>query len=385
MNIYSKILICFSIFFAIVGCNKENEITGSGETEIGITNKYIHFDAGIDTRAALVEGTIMQEDFYVLGYEYRGSWGSNISQATPTVFDFTPQKVTYSSGLYTYSPVKSWSGNTYSFMAYTPDNDNISLFDSDNDDIKEGNPYITYNLPLGNDPTQMVDIMTAAEYELNADNSPSVVLEMSHRLSAIDITARNFIDEIDHDSNPATYDKFVYVDISYLQLTLLDVANTSAKIYLDPAVPTEYIVKDNIVTPTQLSYTYVQNNTVSNKGEWVLDTFTVTNNNDTDYFPDKTATQLISHNNASLLLIPQSEYLHAKLNVIYSKKYREGNNWVTIENSTTISENDITFNRALVEGRRYFIEITFTSDAITTNVLAAEEWDREQNVTHEFE
>ena len=53
--------------------------------------------------------------------------------------------------------------------------------------------------------------------------------------------------------------------------------------------------------------------------------------------------------------------------------------------STTSSTNAITFSRSLVEGRRYFIEITFTSDAITTDVLAAEEWDMVRNVIHEFE
>ena len=382
MNIYSKIIICSSLLFALVGCNKENEITGSGENEIDITNKYIHFDAGVATRASLVEGTVLQQNFNVLGYEYRGTWESNISMAWPSVFNSTPQLVTYSSGLYTYSPIKSWSGNTYSFMAYTPSNENITLFDGEG--VKEGKPYITYNLPLGNDPTKMVDLMTAAVYELNADNSPSVVLDMHHRLSAIDITARNFIDEYDHDNNPSTDDKFVYVDISQLKLTLLDVANTSAKIYLDSNEPSEYNVADNPEAPTQLSYIYVKNSE-SNRGEWVLNNFTVTNNNDVDNFPDKTATQLISYNDASLLLIPQTEYLHATLEITYSKKYKDGAQWITIENSTTSSTNAITFSRSLVEGRRYFIEITFTSDAITTDVLAAEEWDMVRNVIHEFE
>jgi hypothetical protein len=45
----------------------------------------------------------------------------------------------------------------------------------------------------------------------------------------------------------------------------------------------------------------------------------------------------------------------------------------------------MTFDKKLQEGRRYFIEFTFTSDAVSINVVAADEWDDKTDIRYEFE
>jgi hypothetical protein len=42
------------------------------------------------------------------------------------------------------------------------------------------------------------------------------------------------------------------------------------------------------------------------------------------------------------------------------------------------------FDRGLLEGRRYFIQINFTSDAVSVNIIAADEWNEKPQVNHEF-
>ena len=54
---------------------------------------------------------------------------------------------------------------------------------------------------------------------------------------------------------------------------------------------------------------------------------------------------------------------------------------------------DINFSKELIEGRRYYIELTFTSDAVSVNIVAADEWNfidkdgdgKSDNIDYEFE
>ena len=69
--------------------------------------------------------------------------------------------------------------------------------------------------------------------------------------------------------------------------------------------------------------------------------------------------------------------------------YKDSNgNWVTLD-ATPITPNadelKINFNKSLNEGSRYFIEMTFTSDAVSVSVVAADEWDPKEDVNHDFE
>ena len=61
--------------------------------------------------------------------------------------------------------------------------------------------------------------------------------------------------------------------------------------------------------------------------------------------------------------------------------YLENGNEVTID-PYPISD----FNRILEAGYRYYIEITFTSDAVSINITAADKWDDlKEDVELEFE
>ena len=53
------------------------------------------------------------------------------------------------------------------------------------------------------------------------------------------------------------------------------------------------------------------------------------------------------------------------------------------------------FERPLLEGRRYYIQLNFTTDAVSVNIVAADEWNEDRNgdgivddkdkIYHEFE
>ena len=45
----------------------------------------------------------------------------------------------------------------------------------------------------------------------------------------------------------------------------------------------------------------------------------------------------------------------------------------------------INFDKPLIEGRRYYIELTFTSDAVSVNIVAADEWNTKPDIQYEFE
>ena len=108
-------------------------------------------------------------------------------------------------------------------------------------------------------------------------------------------------------------------------------------------------------------------------------------------------------NASSLLLIPQTELLHGTIALTYKKKrkanpsdtewlYQKANgDWVyreagDLENDFLYSPAlNVNFSKELGEGRRYYIELTFTSDAVSVNIIAADEWNTLPDVKHEFE
>lgn len=377
----------FLITASFIGCSKAN--IDNGEVSIELNKGYIHFDAEVLTRGALVEGNTLQESFYVLGYQYRGDWKSNKAQAKPNVFYdnndqlVLPQIVNYAGGLYTYTPIQAWTGNTYSFFGYYPTNNSyIKLFQGGG--LEEGEPYITYTLPTGNDPRSLVDVMTCYSLNANAD-VPSVNMEMHHRLSAIDVCAYNYY-VYDHDNNKQTEAKPVTITITDLQVKLKDV-NTSAKIYLsqDDEAPSPIYSKGE--TQTDLDYTLVGSQ------EWAADSFVIAPNTKTD------ANERViknAANNLSVILIPQApaatDRLNAEISIQFKKSYKDDYGNVVYlhdgDNSEDLIFNperfSLTFNTLLQEGRRYYINLTFTSDAVSASLIPDQEWD-DKNVNHDFE
>ena len=368
-----------------VGCNNDVEVP-SNEIDIPLdpSKHYIHFDAGITTRGALVEGNILMDDFTVLGYQYPGTWEAEKVLALPNVFDNNPQEVTYDKvgGVFTYGTPKVWTGNKYSFFGvYPSSHDKIKFFDDG--EIKQGEPYITYTLPDDNDPTKLIDVMTSSYIDTGVASSASVPLEFHHRLSAIDVGARNYY-EYDHDNNKDTADKLVTIEITKLIVNLTNVVNTSAKIYLDHTIPSVY--PENQAKASKV-YAMVNANT-----PWAVPTFDVVPNTKEDRAIRLVTTQT-GENASSILLIPQTEFLHGALELVYKKKYQDDNgNWVYLHEGNNTEDFEfaptdlnINFSKQLIEGRRYYIELTFTSDAVSVNIIAADEWDDKDDIRHEFE
>lgn len=371
---------------ALVGCNNDVDRPSEwGDINIPLdpSKHYIHFDADVSTRGALIEGTILQDDFMVFGYQYPGLWEAESVLASPNVFDANPQLVEYEEGgIFTYGTPKVWTGNHYSFFGYYPANhSNIKYFD--NNAVQQGTPYITYTLPDSNDPTELIDVMTASYIDTGVASSASVPMQFHHRLSAIDVGARNYY-EYDHDNNDSTPDKQVTIEITQLILNLTNIVNTSAKIYLDHTIPSVY--PENQARASKV-YAMVNGST-----PWAIPTFDVIPNTKEDRAIRLVTTQS-GENASSVILIPQTQLVTGAIQLVYKKKYQDDNGqWVYLHEGTNTEDFEfsptdlnINFNKELIEGRRYFIELTFTSDAVSVNIIAADEWDDKDDIRHEFE
>lgn len=383
---------------AVVGCEQHEKEQQLGQNTWGDINvpldpsqHYIHFDAGIATRGAIIEGKLLYDDFAVLGYQYPGTWSGEELFATPKVFDDTPQLVEYEGGVFTYGTPKVWTGNRYSFFGVYPANHtNIKLFD-DGTTIKQGTPYITYTLPIDNDPTKLIDIMTAANIDTGIAESSYVDMEFHHRLSCIDVGARNYY-KFDHDNSTLTPDKVVTIEIILLEVSLDNIVNTSAKIYLDPNIPTEY--------PQQQARAQQLYKMVDKDTSWAVNTFDVEPNSDED-IKIRLITKPSGENASSIILIPQTELVHGNVKLTYKKKYQDDNgNWVYLHEGENVNDFEfsadglaLNFDKQLIESSRYYIELTFTSDAVSVNVVTAAMWDiidkdndgKADDIDHEFE
>lgn len=418
-----NILIVLAIVATLVGCNKDINTTTEEWGDVNIpldpSKHYIHFDTEINTRGALITGNYLEDNFAVVGYQYPGLWEAEKVFATPNVFytdkDKTevakPQIVEYDTvnGVFNYSPLQVWSGNHYSFFAYYPtDKDNVTLV------ADQGDPYIIYEPELGSDPTTLFDLMTASYIDTGVASSSSVGLEFKHRLSAIDIGARNYY-EYDHDhdggSENATPAKQVTIEITSLEVSLSNITSTSAKIYLDPTIPTE-------LNPTTAKKAIEIVMVGSN--DWAPNTFPVIPNTASDR-----AIRIIKKPDgevmSTLLLLPQEQALTGNITLKYRKKYTDNGkdlyqrweimknengeyvydedgepvltySWTELPTNETLLQaylfdapRELKFDRPLLEGRRYFIELTFTSDAVSVNIIAADEWDDKDDIRYEFE
>lgn len=394
---------------AVVGCEQHEQqpaVWGDINIPLDPSQHYIHFDADITTRGALVEGNLLLDDFKVLGYQYPGTWESESVLASPNVFDANPQLVEYNGSVFTYGTPKKWTGNKYSFFGYYPaDHSNIKYFD--NNAVQQGTPYITYTLPDSNDPTELIDVMTASYIDTGVASSASVALQFHHRLCSVDVGARNYY-EYNHDQDSETANKLVTIEISSLTLDLTNIVSTTAKIYLDHTIPTELNYK-----PTRESISYV----MVGPPAWAPNTFDVQPNTASDRAIRLVTTQS-GENASSILLLPQTELLHGTVTLTYRKKFTDDDGtvkyqkinvgddgetyytWTPLPTDTNAHQFyefkptlPINFSKELIEGRRYYIELTFTSDAVSVNIVAADEWNfidkdgdgKSDNIDYEFE
>lgn len=364
MRRFSYIFILFAALFC--GCN-DDTIDAGGEQIIVPTKPYIYLDAGVSTRASLVDGTVLERNFRVYGftYDFNNKWSTYRVTAKPNVFDNVPQLVTHGNGNYTYSPIKEWQGGKYTFFAYYP-----SSLNSSGANV-EGTPYITY-APDFNDTAEHRDVMTAMFEDTSLSSSPYVYFDFYHRLSAVDVVAMNFYEYSYDDPNVenTVITEKITIDIVDLALQFKNVQYQEAKIYLDRSIPSE---RTPAVAGTNPKYQIISSN--SGSGIYI------------NYNEDATLRPITAQNNSSMIFIPQEKnpYLEVTTTVKF-KKRRPNGEYLTDENGNDVFTQTIEtpFNQPLKEGSRYYLQMTFTSSAVSISIITSDEWD-DIKVDYEFE
>lgn len=352
------------VVMLLCGCSKSG-ITPDEQIVVP-TKPYIYLDAGVSTRASLVEGTTLRRNFSVYGYTYdfNNKWSTYRVTAKPNVFDNVPQLVTHSSSNYTYSPVKEWQGGKYTFFAYYPSSLNASSSNV------EGTPYITY-APDFNDTAEHRDIMTAMFEDTSLSSSPYVYFDFYHRLSAVDVVAMNFYEYSydDPDSENTVITEKITIDIVDLALQFENVQYKEAKIYLDRRIPSECILADAGTNPF---YQVISEDDES--GIFI------------NYNEDSTLRPITTTLRSSMIFIPQEETDLEVTTVVKYKKRRPNGEYLTDENGDDVFTQTIEtpFKQPLKEGSRYYLQMTFTSSAVSISIITSDEWD-DIKVDYEFE
>ena len=349
----------------LCGCSK-SVITPDDEQIVVPANPYIYLDAGVSTRASLVNGTELQRKFGVYGftYDFNNTWSTYRVTAKPNVFKSVPQDVTYSNGSYTYSPIKEWEGGKYTFFAYYP----YSLVVSSAD--VEGTPYVTYG-PDFNNTAEHRDVITAMFEDTSLSSSPYVYFDFYHRLSAVDVVAMNFYEhsyEDPDDTNNVITEK-ITIDIADLALQFENVQYQEAKIYLDRRIPSERTPADAGTNP---SYQIISED--SGSGIYI------------NYNEDATLRPITATVRSSMIFIPQENTnLKVATTVKYKKRRPNGEFLTDTEGKDVFTQTiETPFNQSLKEGSRYYLQMTFTSSAVSISIITSDEWD-DIPVDYEFE
>ena len=360
MKRFNYIFLLFATLFW--GCNDSASLSGDGEQIVVPTKPYIYLDAGISTRASLVGGTTLQRNFGVYGftYDFNNKWSTYRVTAKPNVFGNVPQNVTHSNGSYKYTPVKEWQGGKYTFFAFYPQNIQHS---GAND---EGTPYVTYE-PDFNDVGSHIDIMTAMFEDTSLSSSPYVYFDFYHRLSAVDVVALNFY-EYNHTEGSTTTTERITIELTKLQLKFKNVQYKAAKIYLDRRIESDRTSADEGTAPEYTIFDYG-----SNFGLQV------------NYNTNSDLTSVTELYNNSMIFIPQENTdLEVKTTVSY-KKRRPNGTYLTENGSDVFTQTiETPFKQALKEGSRYYLQMTFTSSAVSISILTSAEWD-DIKVGYEFD
>ena len=364
MKRVNYIFLLVAVLFS--GCSKGG-ITPDEEQIVVPTRPYIYLDAGVSTRASLVEGTVLNQTFGVYGftYDFNNTWSTYRVTAKPNVFNTTPQQVIYNNGSYQYSPVKEWQGGKYTFFAYYP----YGLVMSGGN--VEGTPYVTY-APDFNDTAEHRDVMTAMFEDTSLSSSPYVYFDFYHRLSAVDVVAMNFYEHSydDPDAENTVITEKITIDIVDLALQFKNVKYKAAKIYLDRRIPSVRTLADAGTNP---SYQIISSD--SGSGIYI------------NYNEDATLRPITAQNNSSMIFIPQENTdLEVTTTVKYKKRRPDGGGYLTDENGNEVFEQTIEtpFKQALKEGSRYYLQMTFTSSAVSISIITSDEWD-DIPVDYEFE
>lgn len=398
-NIFTIAILAMSL----VACDKE-PITNTPDTpisgeEIDFENS-IQFNTGITTRGQLVETDYLQDNFAVYGYVYRSSWQAAEAMATPNVFisdanDKTsfvaPMTVNYDAGTYTYSPIVQWTGYKYSFFAYYPAVNSgaraVSIYPTGVD--VEGTPSVEYRISR-TDPASTADLMTASVIDTDANSSKEVQFQFKHRLSAIDVAAVNYCEyDPDPENNDSTDVLPVTIEVHQANFRMTNLLYDTYVVSLDDTKPS---------TPSNRSEDTIANFELLTAADGDV---TIELNKDGDIQMRPITS---SEKNTTMIVIPQTTPLHVEPEIIYYRRLPDANGMARyIKANGEIQEIPLSqdgghtgtpeaftyntafdFDRGLLEGRRYFIQINFTSDAVSVNIIAADEWNEKTQVNHEF-
>ena len=434
-----EILAYALIVVALCGCNNEGVLgNDDGTIDIPTGNGYIYFDTEVLSRGALVTDNYLMANFGVFGYEYAGTWDAAVVMAKPEVFDEVPEMVEYNkdNGLYSYAEtedgLKTWSGKNYAFFGFYPFyKDDYSVV-APSDANTEGEPYVTFKLPSRDDVTKHVDLMTANLIGTNGASSKNVVLNMRHRLAAIDVGARNYY-EYAYEQDGNIYIDPVTIEVKSLKIDVGNLVYDSGVLYLNYSKGW----KSKVEAPNKTAnYIIVPENSTKDvapntKKDTSLRLISTQSGNDATsmlVIPQEGASNLL-HITPTLTYkkrLPNGSYLHTK-KVTTTRKVTKVENGATIEveelvdevvtdkvyeegvdelGTTTTSGLDekgptiitttnsveftydkkISFDRDLLEGRRYYIQFTFTANAVSVNIVAADEWNElEDDIYHDFD
>ena len=374
-----------------VACNRENIIPEGDDSNIILPEKgpYIYLDAVVKnkTRGTLIEGNELQDNFGVYGFTYNftNRWSTYRVTATPNVFKdsnneefIAPQKVVYGDGIYSYTPVQTWSGGKYTFFAYYP-------FEHQSIETSpigvEGTPWIKY-APVNflTSTEGHIDVMTAMFEDTSLSSSQYVNFDFKHCLSAIDVVALNFYEYNHEDVGGSVASEKIEIEITDLNIAFNNLDYKAATFYLDNSIP-------SVPTPIASGDPKPSYNILSGGSKRI----------------EYSTTSEFQHIDRSktLLVIPQTdEDLEVTTTVAFKKKRDDGTYLSDIPDEavlnkdymiqdgvmTYMSSKTTEFGQALKAGSRYFIQITFTSAAVSINILTSAEWeDLAEDVRHEFE
>lgn len=413
----------------LCGCQDNIAPDGGGDwgnIDITVpTGDYITFWTDVKSRAALVQTDYLEQNFgvYCYKYDFGNTWNTYKVTGKPSkVLDANkenPYEVTYKNGSYDYGEPVMWEGYRYAFFAYSPYGHECITGKSD--ETTENTPYLIYKLDTETgDTSKMVDIMTGFAADQYAAASKDVTFRMYHRLAAVDVAAVNYYDysydsgSKDDKGNPIYNTEKITIEIESLTAKLVNLKYGQAKIYLDRNVPTEGTALAAGTTPT---YTIVPDSV----GYELMPT----KGTEFDYISEKKSNVM--------LLIPQTDDVNnaaddLKIEVVvnYKKKrpddtylqtvvetVEEEKDGVTIKkeykvdvpngsDTTDIDPNPdakgtigvigpvftttqiATFNQSLIEGYRYYALLTFTSHAVSINIVTSAAW-TENKIYHEFD
>lgn len=355
---------CLPVLFlslsALCGCDSNTLDDIENEVQLPLYG-YIHFDTQAPTRGTLVED--MKRNFGVMGYswEYNDAndvWNTVKVQAKPN--EFYAKKVTYSDGLHSYTPLVSWKVNCkYTFFGYYPHESESGNSVTVSGANVEGTPYLTYTLPT--DPAKMQDVMTASVYNTDYRSSREVALTFKHRLAAVDVQIIN--------QNAEFNGKAVYVKLTGLKLNFTNLKYNKAKVWMDESMGMDRTEAAN----KKVSYSMTTTPLTVDPSDVASGTINMVSSG------------------SPLILIPQEvdgTTQSLRCSVEFNLAYVDGKgDPITLTDpgvKTGPHSHDIVFDGDLVAGRKHVIQLVFTRDAVSVQIIPPSEW-TDNNVDIEFE